>query len=237
MNQRLSNTRALAATILAPVLNEKLSLQISRDAEDIALLRELCYGGLRLYPRLKLILEQLITKPLKSKDSDVQALLILGLYQLFHMRVPDHAVLDETVKAASALNKKWAKGLINGALRNAIRKRDEIESALSNEPEFKTAHPAWLADRIEHAWPDQAAEIFEAGNQRPPMTIRVNQQKSSVADYLSELLAAEVTGAATNSSNTSIKLESPVPVSMLPGFDTGSCSVCLLYTSPSPRDS
>ena len=221
----LSNARAQAASLLAPILNEKQSLKITQGTEHSALLRELCYGSLRLYPRLKLILDELVSKPLKPKDSDIQALLVLGLYQLFHMRIPDHAVLDETVKAASTLNKKWAKGLINGVLRTALRQRNDIESKLSGEIEYQTTHPAWLAIQIHAAWPDQAEKIFAAGNERPPMTIRVNQQLSSVASYISKLEAADIPASALDSSNSAIKIDPPVAVSLLPGFDAGSCSV------------
>lgn len=82
----------------------------SDSGQDMALLRELCYGSLRLYPRLNLFLNKLLQRPFKDRDADIHALLILGLYQLFHMRVPDHAVLDQSVEAASALKKRWAKG-------------------------------------------------------------------------------------------------------------------------------
>ena len=221
----LNNTRAQAATLLAPVLNQKQSLLIAQNNEDIALLRELCYGSLRLYPRLKLTLDQLIKKPLKSKDFDIQALLILGLYQLFYMRVPDHAALDEAVKATSALKKQWAKGLVNGVLRNAIRNREEIEAKLKGHLEFQTAHPQWLSEHIQNAWQDQASAIFEAGNQRPPMTLRVNQQQTSATEYLSKLEEAAIEASALDSTPGVIKVDPPVPVSRLPEFDKGHCSV------------
>jgi len=43
-----------------------------------------------------------------SKDSDIQAVLLLGIYQLQFTRTPDHAAINESVQTVSALKKVWA---------------------------------------------------------------------------------------------------------------------------------
>ena len=58
---------------------------------------------------------------MKAKDSDVEALLILGLYELDHGDTPDYASVSAAVNAVNALKKKWAKGLVNGCLRRYQR--------------------------------------------------------------------------------------------------------------------
>lgn len=220
------NIRAQAALTLAPVIRQKGSLKIETlQGEDAALLKELCYGSVRLYPRLNLLLNKLLEKPFKERDSDIHALLILGLYQLFYMRVPDHAVLDQSVRATLDLKKKWAKGLVNAVLRNALRRKDELNNTLKDALEFSSAHPKWLAKQITNAWPNEAKSIFSAGNDRPPMTLRVNVQKTSADDYLAELKSAEIDAAKLSSSTSAIKLHKAVPVSALPGFEEGQCSV------------
>ena len=207
------NIRAEAARLLAPVLRQKGALSIEGShGEDAALLKELCYGSTRLYPHLNQLLKQLLDKRLKERDADIQALLIIGLYQLFYLRTPDHAVLDQSVRATTELGKKWAKGLVNAVLRNALRKRKTLFDSLANQVEFKTAHPQWLAEQISSDWPDQAEAIFAAANERPPMTLRVNAQKSSTSDYLTKLKSTELAGSLSKHCN------------------------CLLYTSDAADD-
>ena len=81
------------------------------DPRDRALAQELSYGALRYYPRLEALLAHLLEKPLKRRDRDVMALLLIGCYQLLYLRVADHAAVNETAGAAKVLGKR---GKING---------------------------------------------------------------------------------------------------------------------------
>jgi len=61
------------------------------DDRDRALAQAMAYGVMRWYWRLDWLLLQLLKVPLKPRDVDIQASLMLGLYQLMEMRIPDHA--------------------------------------------------------------------------------------------------------------------------------------------------
>ena len=111
------------------------------------------------------ILNQLLDKPLRAKDGDVFALLLMGLYQLDSMRVPDHAAAAETVGASRALKKPWAKGLINALLRRYLREREELVETL--DAAARNAHPKWLYRKIHQQWPEQAESII--GSSEFPM--------------------------------------------------------------------
>lgn len=219
--------RAEAARLLAPVINQKGSLSFSnaKSVAEQALLRELCYGTLRLYPRLNLILDQLLSKGLKAKDADVRALLLIGLYQLLYMRIPDHAVLDQTVNATSSLKKKWARGFTNAILRNAQRKKDELFEQLSDKIDFDTAHPHWLYEKFKKDWPNHLSDILEANNQYPPMCLRVNQQKTSITEYHEVLNKAEIENQICDYSPSGIRLTKPTGIENLPDFQEGFSSV------------
>ena len=177
-----------------------------------------------MFPKLNLQLEKLLSKGLKNKDSDVRALLLIGLYQLQFMRIPDHAVLDQTVSATSALGKKWARGLTNAVLRNALRKNDEIQSVLEDHAEFRFAHPQWLCEALKKAWGPEFQGIVDAGNTHPPMCLRVNTRKNSPADYQKLLHDSEIESETTEGI-PSLDLRQPVGVDRLPGFENGLCSV------------
>lgn len=124
------NLRLLAAQIINDVTNGRslsdsldASLTTIKDARDRAFVQAVSYGVCRFYTRLDIVLSRLLKKPMKEKDSDVHALILVGLYQLMDMRVPPHAAVAETVNAADKLKKSWARGLINAVLREYLRKK------------------------------------------------------------------------------------------------------------------
>jgi len=229
---RAPDLRAAAARAIAAVAQRGQSLGTALPAQasavaarDRPLLHELCYGTLRWYPRLHLLVDALLAKPLKAADADIGALLACALYQLIWTRVPAHAAVNETVAACIVLKKPWAKGLVNAVLRRFGRERLALEAALANDPEYQSAHPRWLADSLRAAWPTKADMLFEANNDRAPMTLRVNLHKTSREDYLQALANVGVAARATDHSDAGIQLAEAVAVDQLPGFDAGLVSV------------
>ena len=221
--------RATAARCLAAVSNgSSLSQQIpvfeaQVIEKDRALFRQLCYGVLRFYPRLAGISQRLISKPLKNKHRDIQMLVMLGLYQLSEMRMPDHAAVNSTVNATKVLNKDWAASLVNGVLRQWQRNSQAIVAQLS--PAEHHAHPEWLHKLLNKVWPEQASTIEQANNSHPPMCLRVNQQHVSTADYLLQLQGQAIDAKPCDYAQQGIRLIQPVMVDQLPGFSEGSISV------------
>ncbi len=183
----------------------------------------MCYGVMRWYFQLDAVLIKLISKPLRRKDADVRALLLIGLYQLLHMRTPSHAAVSETVNAATVLKKSWAKGLINGVLRNADRQGDELLAALT--PAQQSAFPQWLFDQLVQNWPEHLDEVLAASNQRPPMTLRVNLAKQTRDAALHSLRDAGFESSPGLLSKNAITLDKAVDVAQLPGFQAGYLSV------------
>ena len=241
------DTRAAAALVIADVcsgqsLDRALARQENRvKTRDLGLLRQLCYGTLRHEPRLTAILEQLIEKPLKDKDRDIQALLLCGLYQLDFTRVPDHAAVAATVEATRALKKHWAKNLSNAVLRRFLREREPLLQALDEAA--RSCHPRWLYDKIQTQWPAAADNILLANNEHPPMTLRVNTARVSREQYLKTLTKQGIGGSAGLLSPHAIYLSQAVDVSQLPGFKDGMVSVqdeaaqlAAILLSPEPED-
>lgn len=224
--------RLLAVQVLCSLLSEEgsLSSQLARlnaqnPQANLALIREYTYGACRWYPRLASMLSALMDKPLRQKDRDVHCLLLLGLYQLFYMRVPDHAAINETVSVTRQLKKDWARKLVNAVLRSAQRQQTELEKAMDADPQTRYAHPAWLIARIKRDWPEHVEAILDANNQQAAMTLRVNRLQTSRADYLAALVSHGIKACPGNLAETAVLLDSPVNVASLPGFDTGLVSV------------
>lgn len=222
-------TRAVAARILASVsAGESLVRALPTGLEPLSqenrpLVQELVYGTLREWPRLEGIALQLLNKPPRAKDADILCLILTGIHQLSSLNVPAHAAVGETVEAAKSLGKSWAAGLINGCLRNYQRQKDTLEHKLTQSQGH--ALPQWLWEEICEQWPNQADEIARASREHPPMTLRVNQQRVSRADYINQLLNAGIPVTAHPNIGTALTLQTPRPVSSIPGFLEGCSSV------------
>lgn len=224
------NLRATAATLLTGVIQrgESLAFTLPKAAEqlpprDRALLQEICYGSMRWYDYLNGLVEQLIRRPLKPKDWDIYALCLVGAYQLQFTRVPDHAAIKETVDACRQLKKHWATKFVNGVLRQYQRLHKDLLSNLN--PSQLAAHPEWMYQRILADWPEAAAQILAANNDKPPMVIRVNQRHHDRESYLTLLTEAGLKAEPCQFATHGIRLSSPCDVQLLPGFNEGWASV------------
>ncbi len=221
--------RATAASVLAQVLaGSTLDGPLAQampglGERDRPLLAQLCYGSLRLAPRLQAFLTQLVDKPLRERDSDIQALLLLGLYQLSDSRIPDHAAVAATVEATRELGKPWAKGLVNAVLRRYGREAETLAGSLS--PAAAAAHPQWLYRALHAAWPDHVTALLATNNQQPPMTLRVNLLKASRDDWIVQLAAHGIPSRAGTLTREAVYLTQPVAVDQLPDFTAGAASV------------
>ena len=183
----------------------------------------MCFGVCRHWFRLHSIAGLLLNKI--PKDQDLLLALMIGLYQLDALRIPDYAVVQETVALMNELKKPWAKGLINAVLRRYCREQEKLPEQLINNQDFIYDHPQWLLERIQHAWPDNWKEIALANNQHPPMTLRVNTARNSRQDYLLKLQAANISATEHQYIPAAIMLHTPTDVHSLPGFDSGDVSV------------
>ncbi|BBV94670.1 MULTISPECIES: 16S rRNA (cytosine(967)-C(5))-methyltransferase RsmB [Pseudomonas] len=227
MNPRLAAARALAAVLSGKAsLNSSLPAQLDKvDERDRGLTQDLAFGTARWQPRLDLLAAQLLQKPFKAADADVQALLLVGLYQLFYTRIPAHAAIGETVGCADKLKKPWAKGLLNAVLRRAQREGEELLASMERDPVVRTAHPRWLQKSLKAFWPEQWEAICAANNAHPPMILRVNRRHHSRDAYLALLTEAGVSASACQYSRDGIVLAEACDVRGLPGFAEGWVSV------------
>ena len=223
-NVRLSAAKAIARVTKGESLGTALpAVEAKHDARDIPLLRQLCYTTLRHWFSLNAILEQLLSKPLKQKDGDVRALMLIGLCQLFYLRVAPHAAISESVNAAKGLRKTWANGLINAVLRNAQRQQEDLAKKASEAA--KSELPDWLYGKLSKRWPEQLPEIVAGANSHAPMTLRVNSSRIPRSEYLKKLSEFGIKANACVYANHGIQLEEATAVDNLPGFADGLVSV------------
>jgi 16S rRNA (cytosine967-C5)-methyltransferase len=223
-------TQRLAAAIVGGVragrsLDAELAHAWQRhgalDARARGAVQDLAYGTLRWLGRLDALLDALLRKPLE--DARLRALLLVALYQLDRTRAAPHAVVDHAVRACAALGLTSAKGLANAVLRGFLRRKPELDARVSRIATARYSHPQWWIDRLRAQYPARYAAVLEAGNTRPPLTLRVNRRRADVASYLERLgrdgLEAEQCGEAA------VTLRKPLPAARIPGLAEGLVSV------------
>mgnify|MGYP001160594811 FL=1 len=216
---------AVAEIISGRNLNEALS-GLWRERPSLppgqrGAVQDLAYTALRRCGRDDFYLSRLMDTPLRDKP--VHALLLVALARLAARPEEAHTIVDQAVEAAGELAQGKYKALVNGVLRNFLRRRNELEAAAGQDEAARWQHPRWWIDRLRQAHPGYWQALLEAGNGRPPMTLRVNRRRVAAADYLGQLQAAGL--AARLLGGDAILLERPVPVERLPGFADGLCSV------------
>lgn len=227
MNPRLAAAKALTAVLNGKAsLNSSLPLQLDKvEVRDRGLTQDLAFGTARWQPRLSALANKLLQKPFKAADADVEALLLVGLYQLLYTRIPAHAAIGETVGCADKLKKPWAKALLNAVLRNAQRESEALLAELERDPVVRTAHPRWLQKSLKAFWPEQWEAICAANNAHPPMILRVNRRHHSRDAYLQLLVEAGIEAQPCTFSQDGIVLAAACDVRNLPGFAEGWISV------------
>jgi 16S rRNA (cytosine967-C5)-methyltransferase len=220
--------QTLAALAVMRVFDGALLRDALAGVDDASALRgrtlvqELAYGTLRHWGRLDALVGALARKPIP--DPLLRALIAVALYQLDHTRAPAFAVVDRAVAAAGDAVRPAAKSLVNALLRRYLRERDALNAAVAARSEVaRWSHPQWWIERVRRDHPSEWQAILEAGNARPPQTLRVN---ACVCDRAALLRAfAEARIAAVPAGAQGVIVTEPRPVEELPGFEQGAFAV------------
>jgi len=186
------------------------------------LVQELAYGTLRHWGRYEALTRALATKSVA--DASLAALVAVALYQLDHTDAPPFAVVDRAVDAAGAIARPQAKALVNAMLRRYLRERDALNAqVVAASPVACWSYPRWWIGRVEADHPRHWQQILAVGNERPPLTLRVNR-RAGTREALLGRFAAEGLGATTAGAE-GIIVDPPRPVTALPGFAQGEFAV------------
>ena len=206
-------------------LSEALLVLADEPAVARSAAQDVAYGVLRRYGWGEFILGRLMSKPLTHPET--QALLLGALYRLDTRPDSSPMVVDQAVAAAGELAGGVFKGVVNGVLRNFLRQRESLLLALAQDEEANYQYPRWWLSRLRRAYRDDWQSIVAAGNTPPPMTLRVNQRRSTLSDYLARLNVAGLSARSLlyEKGLHGLILDKAVAVDALPGFFEGIVSV------------
>ena len=211
----------LAGRSLDAELRSLSTRESALTVQERPALQDIAYGTLRFLGEIDAVLERLLDKPLK--DEGLRQLLRVAIFQLAHTRAAPHAVVDHAVRACGAQGQGSAKGLVNAVLRNFVRKRDALLAQAHSTERGRYSHPQWWIDRLRDQYPNHYDSMLAAANRHPPLTLRVNERATSVAEYLVTLQGAGIGASALG--GAAVMLERPMPVERIPGFAQGLVSV------------
>lgn len=215
-------TRMVAGVASGRSLAEEFE-RISEKNGEMArsALIDLTHGTLRRFGRVQAIVRALSHR--QQPDPLVAALLWCSLYALESGRYADYTVVDQAVRAGSMLEKWAAKGYVNALLRAYLRERRSIDARVAADAEARYQHPRWWVDALRAAYPADWEPILAAGNDHPPMCLRVNRRRERIADYQARLAGEGI--ATRQIGEDGLLLGRALPVERLPGFDQGAVSV------------
>ena len=223
-------SRAAAVTAVAAVLGAGQTLEAalagaSAAPEQRAFAQALAFGALRFGHRLRRVAGALLDRPWEAQAPPLQALLLVGLYQLEYAETPPHAAVSATVAAARLVGQARAAGLVNACLRRFQRERRTLLEAADATAGGRQSHPDWLVTALRRDWPEHAERILEANNDHPPLTLRANARRTTTAALAAELTDAGHATARVPFAPRALVLARPVDVRGLEAFVAGRCSV------------
>jgi 16S rRNA (cytosine967-C5)-methyltransferase len=216
----LAVRRVLDGTTLPAALAE-VAPAAPPDAPDPgrrrALVQELAYGTLRHWGTLAALAAKLAAKP--YTDPALRTLVAVALYQLDHTRAPPFAIVDHAVNAAARLARPAAKALVNALLRRYLRERAALQAAVRADPVARWSHPRWWIERVRRDHPAHWETILAAGNERPPLSLRINARVTTREAFLAACAGGPIAARAAGESG--VIIETPRAVTELPGYGEG----------------
>ena len=161
---------------------------------DAGFATELCYGTLRGRGYDDRIIALAANRRVERIDAKVLDVLRMGVHQLLRMRVPAHAVLDESVKLVRVVGATSAAGFVNGVLRTITRTspeewRDRVLHGLVGDERLAAefSHPVWIVTAFREALAAEGrgaelAELLDADNAPPQVSLVALPGLSDPAD-------------------------------------------------------
>jgi 16S rRNA (cytosine967-C5)-methyltransferase len=104
-----------------------------------------------------------------------------------------------------------------------LRERESLLATTATDLTAQWNHPVWWIQRLKTDHPQDWQAIAQAAQSAAPMSLRVNLQHQTVANYLTALEAQGIQAKAVG--QMGVQLVKAVPVHQLPGFDEGHVSV------------
>ena len=194
-NVRLTATKILynvaANGAWANVELAQMLRQEKFDDRDRKFCTELVYGAVKAGASLDWIISRYLRRPLAKVDEKILAVLRGGMYQIFFMRVPNSAAVNESVELSKKFCGLAESKFVNGVLRSAVRDLHKSDFPTGDDVQslaLRSFHPAWLVELFaEEFGLDATKQLLDFDNTDPPLCLRVNFLKTTREKILDAL--------------------------------------------------
>jgi len=177
----MTNSRREAAFAVARWLaTHDFPAGLLPEGKDRAFVQDVVYTTIRRLRPLRSVLGELVKRWPKG---ELEALLYVGAAQVLYMDdVPDFAAVNETVAAAKACPNPNVAKVVNGVLRNLIRRREEFVAKIAACPvEVRESFPTELVRRWTARFGEEATTKLCAWYNEPAETFLARKDGSFVA--------------------------------------------------------
>jgi 16S rRNA (cytosine967-C5)-methyltransferase len=162
------------------------------EDKDKSLITEIVYGTIKYKYTIDAILEHYLKKGTKGIDTYVLNILRTAIYQIrFLDKIPNFAAVNEAVEIAKKYKSVGASKLVNGVLRNYLRNLDKCYYNKENVVEalcFNYSFDKWLVNMFINQYGITTTEkILKGLNEKPAVTVRVNNLKTTYDEAFSSL--------------------------------------------------
>jgi 16S rRNA (cytosine967-C5)-methyltransferase len=155
------------------------------DQRDRALATELAYGTLRHVLELDAAIGARAARPIARMSPGARAALRLGAYQLFHMRIPAHAAVSETVGVVVPRER----GFVNAILRRLAKEPPSPPAGADEQAiSLRTGMAPWAVKELgKLLGPDEVEGAALAFGERGALSLRVNTCRVTVDEVVDAL--------------------------------------------------
>ncbi len=124
----------------------------------------------------------------ETMEPSLRQVLRIGLYDLLFLATPPHAALNEAVELAKKRVRQGAGGLVNGVLRNLLRRKEDLPEPhtgrVAEDLAIRYSHPTWMVERwLDRYGRDATIALLAWNNSRPVYGVRINTLKNAVQDF------------------------------------------------------
>lgn len=124
----------------------------------------------------------------ETMEPSLRQVLRIGLYDLLFLATPPHAALNEAVELAKKRVRQGAGGLVNGVLRNLLRRKEDLPEPhtgrVAEDLAIRYSHPTWMVERwLDRYGRDATIALLAWNNSRPVYGVRINTLKNPVQDF------------------------------------------------------
>jgi 16S rRNA (cytosine967-C5)-methyltransferase len=212
--------------------------------KEKASLTALLYGVIERSVTLDYFIACAAKRSIDSIDTSAKNAIRIGLYEIIYQNTAEHAAVNEAVKLGRSNGER---GFINAVLRNFIKYRQEFESkanSLTKAKRLSIKHSVSIeiARILRNSYGEEKADsVLLALNTQRGITLRVNTEKISCADYLSMLKSKGIEASPCRYSAVGVNLKNSMPLKDIPGFNEGyffvedeASQLCASLAAPSP---